>query len=212
MSLTSIMLMGFLASLGHCTFMCGGFSLALGRIHSSFFHLLFYHFARIMSYAFLGGLFGTLGHFIFAFGKASCILLFISGLFMVLFGLALLVRGTILSKLEGFFTLPWIKSLYKSAFKLKGFKAVFILGLLNGLLPCGVVYTFLALSLACKSTQEGILIMLCFGISTLPIMLFFSGLSFYIKKLRLEFFSVIAYIMIIIYGIYLSYLGFKCFV
>ncbi|KQI24484.1 membrane protein, partial [Campylobacter coli CVM 41963] len=62
----------------------------------------------------------------------------------------------------------------------KGVKSAMILGFANGFVPCGLVYFFLANAMSRQNVTESILVMLVFGLSTLPAMLFFVKISQYL--------------------------------
>jgi len=64
-----------------------------------------------------------------------------------------------------------LKRAWGRLFKQNTHGSLFIIGLLNGFLPCGLVYMALAGSLATGSLTEGVLYMLLFGLGTIPIML-----------------------------------------
>jgi sulfite exporter TauE/SafE len=63
-----------------------------------------------------------------------------------------------------------IKSNLGSQFKNRSYKSLFTIGLLNGFLPCGMVYVALFGAIAMQSATFGILYMLLFGLGTMPLM------------------------------------------
>ena len=84
-----------------------------------------------------------------------------------------------------------------------------LLGFLNGLLPCGVVYYFLALGILSANVADASLIMLIFGLCTLPAMLLASLVFGLLReKFKEIMFRLSAYIMIL-NGLYLSFLGYR---
>jgi sulfite exporter TauE/SafE len=79
---------------------------------------------------------------------------------------------------------------------------------LNGFLPCGLVYFFLAMAATTASWFWGGVVMLIFGLSTIPILLSFGYLIGFLKGANFrEAMIKIAGIMIVGYGIYMSYIG-----
>lgn len=84
------------------------------------------------------------------------------------------------------------------------------LGVLNGFLPCGLVYFFLASAAASGSALWGAVIMLIFGLSTVPALL---GLGFMVGFLHgnglRETMIKLASFIVIAYGIYMAYLGYR---
>ncbi len=63
-----------------------------------------------------------------------------------------------------------IKSTLGKQFKNKSYKSLFTIGLLNGFLPCGMVYVALFGAIAMQSAGFGVLYMLLFGLGTIPLM------------------------------------------
>ncbi|MEG1026325.1 MAG: sulfite exporter TauE/SafE family protein, partial [Flavobacterium sp.] len=63
-----------------------------------------------------------------------------------------------------------IKSSLGSQFKKKSYKSLFTIGLLNGFLPCGMVYVALFGAIAMQSAGLGVLYMLLYGLGTIPLM------------------------------------------
>lgn len=207
----------FLSSFGHCYAMCGGFTLAFMRLNSSyknlFFLTLLYQLSRILAYIFLGILCGIFGNILAINAKIQSFSFFIIGIFMVILGCALIFRGSLLAFFEKNIVLHSLfKFLMQKSMKFKGFKSALILGFSNGFAPCGLVYFFLADSLKRENILESILIMFVFGISTLPAMLFFVKLSQFLSEFLRTIFNYITYIIIIIYGIRVSYIGFITFI
>lgn len=168
-----------------------------------------YNLARIFAYVALGALFGAFGAAI-SFGlQARGLIFFIVGLAIAFIGIALLFRGELLKFVENEKALNFIVKIAKERLKNKNLVNFLLLGFLNGLLPCGVVYYFLALGILSANFIDSALIMLVFGLCTLPAMLLtsfiFNVLSEKFKKIMFE----ISAIIMIINGIYLSFLGYR---
>lgn len=168
MFLVTAFLLG-LASSFHCIGMCGPIAMALpldrSTITSQVSGLFAYNLGRIITYSLLGILFGLLGF--------SLQLYRIFQLLSIIFGILLIVlawRKTWISYLE------WRKSpiyawLMKNMGKLlqkKGNATLFLLGMLNGILPCGMIFLGLASALLAPNFWGSGLAMLAFGIGTLP--------------------------------------------
>lgn len=201
-----------LSSFTHCYAMCGGFNIAFARLNATSKHqislTLVYHFSRIIAYIALGVIFALFGNAIGFINRGF--LSFMIGVFMVILGLALIFRGKLLEILETqvFFKLFARRILGK--FSLKGVCGACILGFCNGFVPCGLVYFFIALAMnvAFSSIFKAALIMLIFGLCTLPALLFFNALTQILSAKFRKFWAQISYLIIIAYGLYLSYLGF----
>lgn len=170
MALWTAFLLGFVGSL-HCAGMCGPLALALpvvGKTRAMFFlSRLTYNFGRIVTYGSLGVLFGLLGA-TFALAGLQRWLSLGAGV-VILIGLLASSRfavGTPAVKL-----VVWVKSGLGKMLQRRSFASLFTLGLLNGLLPCGLVYVACAGATATGSLLTGAEYMLGFGLGTLPMML-----------------------------------------
>jgi uncharacterized protein len=162
----------------HCVSMCGPLVLALpgGQQRRRFvLGRLLYSAGRLTTYAVLGGLFGLLGGAVHLAGWQQAVSL---GLGILLLGAAGLWLGRPLFRL----TLKGptavlgraigtIKAQLGRLFGMQSLKALFAIGLLNGLLPCGFVYLALAASLTAAGPLEGMAYMALFGAGTVPALL-----------------------------------------
>lgn len=167
-------LIGLQANL-HCVSMCGPLALAapIDR-HSTkkaLWSSLSYNLGRISTYTYLGFLLGLFGISSLFVNSIQVISIFSGMLMMVsaIFG-SIETWGpfSAISALIGRFNVyffPKIKEL-PSRFR------PFLFGLLNGLLPCGMVYLALVYSLSRPQLAESVLLMFTFGIGTLPTLLF----------------------------------------
>ncbi|HEH4450802.1 TPA: sulfite exporter TauE/SafE family protein [Campylobacter coli] len=212
----AIISVAFLSSFGHCYSMCGGFNLLFINLNSksnNLFLLTFiYQLFRIFSYILLGIIFGIFGNLLAINAKIQSLSFFILGVFMVILGFSLIFRGKILAFIENraFFEY-FIKKIIKKSMGFKGVKSAMILGFANGFVPCGLVYFFLANAMSRQNVTESILVMLVFGLSTLPAMLFFVKISQYLGVFLKKVFNYLSYFIIVAYGIGLAYMGFKAF-
>ena len=205
----------FLLSFGHCAGMCGGFVLAYSvRLNNlskfkAFIYSLSYHLFRTLTYILLGVIAGYFSSIFAISSKFMGYIHFFIGIFLVILGIGFIKRGEILKFIEN--DKLW-KKLFKKptiiASKMHSLFGLMLLGFLNGFLPCGVVYTFLSMAILSKSVFMGAFIMGIFGLSTIPVMLIISSLSNLIslkfKKIALN----ISAFIIILFGIYNSYIGF----
>ena len=170
---------------------------------------LVYHIFRVLAYVCLGVIFGAFGNVLSFLNKG--IFFFVLGIFMVLLGLALNFRGQFLAFFENpFFFNVFARKIWQKA-RFKGYKSAVILGFCNGFVPCGLVYFYLALAMSQDSLIQSAFIMLVFGACTLPALLFFSEIFSLLQGIFGDRFqnlwTKIAYFIIILYGIYLAYLG-----
>lgn len=176
-------LMGFLGSV-HCAVMCGPIVLGLPLDKKSNWHnvlqVVLYQLGRISIYALLGLLVGLVGNTFAVFAKQETLSLII-GIVLILFTIAQLSGRYVSSfqKLQNRMVLP-ISKLMGKVFKLPFWG--FFAGMLNGLIPCGMVYLALATALNSGTSQSGASFMLLFGLGTTPLMLFISLGGVYLKK------------------------------
>nr|WP_068892308.1 sulfite exporter TauE/SafE family protein [Pedobacter panaciterrae] len=174
---------GLLGSL-HCIGMCGPLAFSVPLRHSGWPSLLWnkllYQLGRIISYCFLGALVGLIGKQIWQAGFQQGISI-LTGVLIILAAYSRLFKFSLLKK-DPLKILGSFNKLFNYAFKHK--LNHLIIGMINGLLPCGFVYLALAGALNTDSIQQGIIYMFCFGVGTVPLMLGaaivvgFSGLTF----------------------------------
>nr|WP_246059002.1 sulfite exporter TauE/SafE family protein [Campylobacter troglodytis] len=170
---------------------------------------LTYHIFRVLAYMLLGVIFGAFGNVLSFLNKG--IFFFVLGIFMVLLGLSLNFRGQFLAFFENpFFFNLFAKKMWQRL-NFKGYKSAVVLGFCNGFVPCGLVYFYLALAMSQDSLIQSAFIMLVFGACTLPALLFFNEAFSLLQGIFGDRFQVwwtkISYFIIILYGIYLAYLG-----
>jgi len=211
-NILSIVTIAFLGSFGHCIGMCGGIVVAYSstkiedrwsKAKQSLAHFL-YSFGRITTYTLLGAIFGFLGGVITFNNLTNGILLLVAGLFMILAGLSLLGKIKFLTLLEhSFVSNAWYTKLFRELLQTKSLWSFYILGMLNGLLPCGLVYFFAITAASTASPLYGALVMFIFGLSTLPALFslgFFVGLY---KNGKLRNIMIrLAAVAVVIFGLY----------
>ena len=218
-SIISIITIAFLGSFDHCVGMCGGIVIAYSstKIKSDWTkkiqaiaHLL-YSFGRVTTYTILGALFGLVGGVVTFDNLTSGIFLIITGLMMVLVGLSLMGKIKFLTILEHSCSKsPLYQSTFKSLLGSQSLFSFYLLGMLNGLLPCGFVYVFAITAASTGSALWGAFVMLIFGLSTIPALFslgFFVGL-FKQSNMR-DLFIKLASFLVIAFGIYIAYLGYE---
>lgn len=217
-NILTIISIAFLGSFGHCIGMCGGIVLAYStikiepkssKVSQSFAHLL-YSFGRVFTYSILGAMFGALGGVITFSNNANGALLIFAGVAMVLAGLSLMGKIKFLTLIEhSFSSSPLYKNAFKKVLNSKSNLSFFVLGMLNGLLPCGFVYFFAITAASTADPIYGALVMAIFGISTIPAMF---GLGFLASLTSATSFRnmmmSLASVAVILYGAYTIYNGY----
>jgi len=172
----------------HCVGMCGGFACAMGSdprgpVVTLRRHLV-YNLGRVMTYCFLGALVGYLGVLLVGHGGESTpaslaqrALAVVSGLLMVFIGLQFFGFfrrfSPGLTGVGGELLVPALRELLKTS----GIAAPLAFGVLNGFLPCPLVYAFAAQAAASGGPASGFLTMAAFGLGTFPAMLMMGGIG-----------------------------------
>lgn len=217
-NLLTIISIAFLGSFGHCIGMCGGIVVAYttikieptsSKVSKSIAHLL-YSFGRVLTYTILGAMFGLLGGVATFSNYANGGLLIFAGIAMILAGLSLMGKIKFLTLIEhSFASSPIYKKAFKSVLNSKSNLSFFVLGMLNGLLPCGFVYFFAITAASTADPLYGALVMAIFGLSTIPAMF---GLGFLTSLASAMSFRnmmmSLSSIAVILYGAYTIYSGY----
>jgi len=132
--------------------------------------ILTYHIGRLTAYATIGLIFGLVGRGLYLAGLQQKMSIFI-GVAMIA---VILIPEKVFAKYN--FSKPVFKLISKiktslgSQFKNKSYKSLFTIGLLNGFLPCGMVYVALFGAIAMQNEFYGVLYMILFGLGTVPVM------------------------------------------
>ena len=173
----SLFVPAFLAS-AHCVGMCGGFALALDRADRRFAPRvgaqLAFLLGKACTYALLGAVVGLAGGALVqsgVLGAAQSVLAVVAGVFLVWAGLQIagLVRELPLARLFGP-TSAYARALHAVG-NARGAAVPFTLGSLAGLLPCPLVYAFLAAALATGSVLGAVGTMGVLGLASAPALL-----------------------------------------
>lgn len=178
MSYALLFVTGLLTSV-HCVAMCGGINLSQSIVSvrmKTFLPPLLYNLGRVASYTFIGLVLGSAGFFL---GGSSpdglSIPLDLQGILKILAGLIMLLTGISLLGIFPFlrkFTphLPVFLSGKISALQKKN-AAPFIVGFLNGFMPCGPLQAMWIVALAASHPLSGAFSMFAFGLGTVPLMM-----------------------------------------
>lgn len=180
-------LIGIFGSL-HCIGMCGPIAMAIPIQHNNRWQLLsralLYNLGRTLTYTLLGILIGLLSQGLFLAGIQKTISIFtgITILLVLLFSINIERKFFTIPLLNRVFVL--LKSSLGKFLKKSSPSSIFFTGLLNGLLPCGLVYLALVSALSLETIGQSAVFMLFFGLGTLPLML---GVMFFGKIINLKF-------------------------
>lgn len=171
--LYSAFIFGLISSL-HCIGMCGPIAMMLPVDRSNpakkVMQIMLYHIGRLSAYATLGLVFGILGKGFYLAGMQQQLSIVV-GILMITI---VVVPERIFMKYN--FSKPVYKAISKvksslgNQFKRKTPDSFFIIGLLNGFLPCGLVYAALFGAIAMQNATLGVAYMLLYGLGTIPMM------------------------------------------
>ena len=194
--------------LAHCIGMCGAISammnLGTTGVLSALERQALWSIGRVFTYAFLGMVVGFAGSRLTKseFLSSQTNVVSLQAAFAILAGALLVIQGMV--------AVGWFRRRIKvggtcltatmfGKFLRGGSRTgVFIAGILTGFLPCGLVYSFLALAAASTSVWKGPLLMTAFGLGTVPIMLITgTGLTLASLKLRQQLMKAAAFCVLI---------------
>lgn len=171
--LYTALILGLISSL-HCVGMCGPIAMMLpvdrNNETKKVTQILLYHLGRITSYSILGILFGVLGRGLFLAGFQQKMSIWVGVLMIVV----VLVPEKVFAQYN--FSKPifkWIsqlKSTLGQQFKNKSYRSFYTIGVLNGFLPCGLVYVALFGAIAMQEVKLSMLFMALYGLGTIPMM------------------------------------------
>jgi uncharacterized protein len=195
-------LFGLISSF-HCIGMCGPIALMLpvDRTNQTkkVIQIITYHLGRLSAYALIGLVFGLLGKGLFLAGIQQKLSIFIGVLMIVVILIPERVVARYNFSKPVFRFISKIKTSLGKQFKNKSYKSLFTIGLLNGFLPCGMVYVALFGAIAMQSESFGVLYMILFGLGTVPMMSSVVYLnSFLTIPIRNKIQKVIPFVAIII--------------
>lgn len=198
--LISVLVFGLVTSL-HCVGMCGGIALSQTDFTTpkkNLLNTLLYNAGRIITYSIVGLLLGLLGQTLSISDEFRSVMFFVIGTVMLLLGLNSL----------GFVKFSIKQFGIKMPKKLQG-KTPFVVGIMNGFMPCGPLQTMQLLAITTASALQGFLVMLVFGLGTMPLLFLFSNLGLLIKKNHQKHITRVSAIVVIFMSIMIFQQGFS---
>jgi sulfite exporter TauE/SafE len=203
----------------HCAGMCGGIVAALSLniqrplegSNNGLLTVLIYNMGRLSSYTIAGMLTGGISaiasHLLFVH-QAQLAIKAAAVLFMLLLGLYISGWWSLLSRLETMGGRIWkrIEPLARKFIPIKTLPSAYLVGLVWGWLPCGLVYTGLIYSATAGGVLQGGLLMLFFGLGTLPAMLLMGAAGQQLQTLLQKIWlRQLAGLMVILMAIMMAY-------
>lgn len=215
LSFLSVFVVGLLSGV-HCLGMCGGIVAALSfgvdaetRRKQNLLFLILYNLGRIGSYTLAGVIVGSIGSVLsqqFASHTVHQVLQTFSAAVMILMGLYLARWWLILTRLEQAGGILWrvIEPTARKLIPIRHAYQSLLVGVLWGWLPCGLVYSMLTMSLTSNSALQGGLLMLSFGLGTLPNLLLMGIFAANLQRfMHHPAIRIIAGLLVIAMGVYL---------
>jgi sulfite exporter TauE/SafE len=214
-----ILTTAFLGSVGHCIGMCGGIVVAYtsskidqksSYIQQTTSHLA-YNFGRVTTYAMLGALFGYIGQVLAFTATTKGILFVITGVLMILAGLSLIGKLKFLNSAEWSVSkYAWYKNSFRRLMSSSTYRSFYLLGMLNGIIPCGLVYSFAIFAASTATPLGGALVMATFGLATIPALFFLGFITKFLQKGNLRSTMMkLAALLVIVYGVFTLTKGYK---
>lgn len=171
--LIAALFLGIISSL-HCIGMCGPIALLLpvDRANTSrkALQILLYHLGRLTAYGVLGLVFGLLGRGFYLAGMQQQLSIVVGILMIAIALIPEKVFARYNFSQPVYRAIAAVKSHLGQQFKRKSPDALFTIGLLNGFLPCGMVYAALFGALAMPRLTGSVGYMLMYGLGTMPLM------------------------------------------
>jgi sulfite exporter TauE/SafE len=214
-----ILTTAFLGSVGHCIGMCGGIVVAYSStkidqrtsyLQQTSAHLA-YNFGRVTTYAVLGAIFGYVGQVVAFTPTTKGVLFLITGILMILAGLSLIGNLKFLNSAEWSVSkYAWYQNSFRALMSDKSYLSFYLLGLLNGIIPCGLVYSFAIFAASTADPIAGALVMATFGLATIPALFFLGFLTKILQKGSLRGTMMkLAAMLVILYGGITLYKGYN---
>ncbi len=172
MAIWTAFTLGLLGSF-HCAAMCGPLAMAIPKsgkhIYRDTFEGLLYNFGRVTTYSLFGLVSGLLGFQLNMMGLQNVLSYFLGGT-LIITSIIFISRHHSRKWLQIQAPEPLRKAISK-LMRHNRAESRFLLGFLNGLLPCGFVYVALAASLVSGGIAQSVSYMFFFGLGTIPVMI-----------------------------------------
>lgn len=201
-----LFVIGLLTSV-HCVAMCGGINLSqcipqsdlnhnnkLAALRPSFL----YNLGRVIAYTVVGGIVGALGSVITLTGAFRGLIQLVAGVFMVMMGINMLGVFPWMRKL-----MPRVPRIFAQKINSEKSKSKnpLIVGLLNGLMPCGPLQAMQVYALSSGSAINGAFSMFLFSLGTVPLMFGLGALSSVLTKKSTSKVRTIGSTLVVVLGL-----------
>ena len=185
----------------HCVGMCGPIALSLPLRGNNFAQKItggiLYNLGRATTYGLMGAIFGIIGQSFHLLGFQQWISVIMGSLMIASILLPLIFKTRFKINLDTL-VIP-LRRAIQQLFKVRSYKTLFLIGLGNGLLPCGLVYLAIAGAIGAGSVSLGAAFMVIFGLGTIPMMLLISLIGNIVTiQIRNTMNKIVPYIVVLI--------------
>ena len=203
--LFSALLLGLMGSF-HCAGMCGPIAIALplhgNTVPQKIFGGALYNIGRTVTYGVMGAIFGMLGQGVEMIGFQQKISIIMGVLMIVSVLFPALFKNQYNMERSWFSAVTKLKKTIGKMFSIRSFSSLFFIGLLNGLLPCGLVYMAIAGAIGTGNVLLGAGYMVLFGLGTIPMMLSISLAGNIMSAAIRKSINKLIPVMVVIVGIF----------
>lgn len=172
--LISALILGLMGSF-HCAGMCGPIAIALplqgNTTGQKIAGGILYNLGRTVTYGAMGAIFGFLGKGIVLIGFQQKVSVLMGAIMIISVFFPALFKNQYHLNKSWFSLVGKLKKSMGNLFSVRSFSSLFFIGLLNGLLPCGLVYMAIAGAIGTGSVALGSMYMILFGLGTIPMLL-----------------------------------------
>ncbi|MGK9476186.1 sulfite exporter TauE/SafE family protein [Melioribacter sp. OK-6-Me] len=197
------LLIGLFGSL-HCVGMCGPIVMAIPIVGETWIKIfsgrLLYNAGRITTYTLMGLLFGLFGKQLQLIGLQQYISLISGGVILIYLFLPSSMKNKVAHTRLSIMFYDRLKIYFGKLISRKTIISLYLIGILNGLLPCGFVYVGIAGALTMSTPLEGAIYMALFGLGTFPVMFITATLGNFIHiKLRKKLIPAMAFLLALLF-------------
>lgn len=193
-------LLGLMGSF-HCAGMCGPIALSLPLRGNTFGEKLLsgllYNLGRTLMYGIMGAIFGLIGQGMYLMGFQRWVSIIMGAIMIFSVLLPMVFKQMEFSRFDLF--TGFIRRGMQKLFTFRSYGAMFLIGMLNSLLPCGLVYLAIIGAVAIGNIWYGSFYLILFGLGTLPMMLTISLIGNAITtNVRSMLNKIVPYIVILV--------------
>lgn len=159
----------------HCAGMCGPIAIALplqgNTVAGKIFGGSLYNLGRTLTYGIMGTIFGLLGQGVALIGFQQKVSVIMGSLMIISILFPALFKNQYSMEKSWFSFVGKLKTTIGKMFSIRSYSSLFFIGMLNGLLPCGLVYMAIAGAIGTGNAAMGSAYMILFGLGTIPMLL-----------------------------------------